>query len=168
MNYRPNYDAAITLQISNDTYYYLAFEEEPLDDDCIDEANEVSAMFPNGFIVDTESAEMLEDGIVQATFIPYVKDTQSWDLCYQEPRPEHVIMIKVLSETEAIVSLQNELTGKVFGEYKAVIKHLTRNKPYLHYPSDMPENRAHGEVPLWTNKLKVLNANVLSILGIKQ
>ena len=42
---------AIELQISNDAFFYLLEEEEPLDEANLEEAQEILAMFPNGFVV---------------------------------------------------------------------------------------------------------------------
>lgn len=56
-------------QLSNDAFYLLLLDEEPLDENNIEEANELAAMFPLGFAFG--EYEFIEDGLVEAEFIPY-------------------------------------------------------------------------------------------------
>ena len=42
----------LELQISNDAFFYLLEEEEPLDEANLEEAQEILAMFPNGFVIE--------------------------------------------------------------------------------------------------------------------
>jgi hypothetical protein len=51
MNYKLDATKAVTLQISNDSFWYLYQEEEMIDEDNMEEAQEVMSMFPNGFII---------------------------------------------------------------------------------------------------------------------
>lgn len=58
-----------TWQLSNDAFYLLYCGEEPLDEDNRDEANEIAAMFPHGFFI--ESYEVVGEDLIEAVFIPY-------------------------------------------------------------------------------------------------
>lgn len=78
--YITNLKEAKTLQLSNDAFMYLLAEELPLDDANMQEALEVAAMFPDGFTI-SDDWSYIEDepGMVEATFIPYSRDTFDYD-----------------------------------------------------------------------------------------
>ena len=50
-NFVLDYSKKQTLQISNDAFCFLYYGEEPLDEDNLEEANEVSEMFSNNFYI---------------------------------------------------------------------------------------------------------------------
>lgn len=77
--YKLDYSKKQVLQLSNDAFFYLKEEEEPLDEDNLDEANEIISMFPKGFHID-EGWKYVEDSdMVEATFIPYIDDDWQFD-----------------------------------------------------------------------------------------
>lgn len=70
---------AIELQISNDAFFYLLEEEEPLDEANLEEAQEILAMFPNGFVVKDGWKPVEDSDLIEAIFIPYVADNTDYD-----------------------------------------------------------------------------------------
>ena len=67
------------MQMSNDAFYYLYYNEEPLDEDNLEEALEILSTFPNGFYID-ESWKAVEDSdLIEATLIPYIEDKVDYD-----------------------------------------------------------------------------------------
>lgn len=50
--FRLDYSKAQAMQISNDAFFFIAKEEEPLDEENLKEAQEVLSIFPNGFYVE--------------------------------------------------------------------------------------------------------------------
>lgn len=70
------------MQISNDAFYYLYYGEEPLDENNIEEAEEVSAIFPNGFEIEDNWKTVEDSDLIEATFIPYIKDSADYDEYY--------------------------------------------------------------------------------------
>ena len=53
-NFVLDYSKKQTLQISNDAFCFLYYGEEPLDEDNLEEANEVSEMFSNNFYIEDD------------------------------------------------------------------------------------------------------------------
>lgn len=72
-----DYSKAQTMQISNDAFFFITEEEEPLDEENLEEANEIIGMFPNGFYVKENWAPVENSDLIEATFIPYVEDSNN-------------------------------------------------------------------------------------------
>ena len=68
------------LQLSNDAFYFLVYGEECLDDDNLEEAKEIQALFPDGFEVDLNWMPVEGSDMIEATFIPYEKEIETYDL----------------------------------------------------------------------------------------
>lgn len=69
-----DYSKKRTLQISNDAFYFLYYGEEPLDEDNLEEANEVSEMFSNNFYIEDNWKTVNESDLIECTFVPYIED----------------------------------------------------------------------------------------------
>lgn len=79
MKFKADKTQAVTMQISNDAFFYLLEEEPPLDEANLQEALDIVNMFPHGFYID-DQWEMVEDSdLIEVTFIPYVPDDISYD-----------------------------------------------------------------------------------------
>ncbi len=77
-----DYNKAQIMQISNDAFFFITKEEEPLDEENLEEAQEVLSMFPNGFYVEKNWKTVEDSDLIEATFIPYVEyeeDKDDWD-----------------------------------------------------------------------------------------
>lgn len=81
--FKLDYSKAQTLQISNDAFYWLLYEEEPLDEDNIEEAKEVADMFPNGFQIEDNWSPLPDEGLIEATFVPYIEEETNYDLVHE-------------------------------------------------------------------------------------
>ena len=117
--FKLDYGKAQTMQISNDAFFYLTEEEEPLDEENLDEAREIIGMFPNGFSVD-ESWKPVEDSdLIEATFIPYVVDEDDYDE-YQNLTNDIQLQIKRLDPAHIKAWLYNSIKGtrELLGEFK--------------------------------------------------
>ena len=77
--FRLDYSKAQTMQISNDAFFFITEEEEPLDEENLEEAQEVLSMFPNGFYVEENWKPVEDSDLIEAIFIPYVEDEDDWD-----------------------------------------------------------------------------------------
>lgn len=73
MSFIADKNNAQVLQLSNDAFYYLYYEEEPLDENNLDEAEEVMAQFPNGFYIEDNWEAIEGTDLIEATFIPFTK-----------------------------------------------------------------------------------------------
>ena len=81
MNYKLDYSKAETMQLSNDAFFYLLQEEEPLDEENLDEAQEIFAMFKHGFYIEDNWKTVENSDLIEATFVPYVEDDADFDEC---------------------------------------------------------------------------------------
>lgn len=68
-----NYGQKRVMQITNDAFFYLLEEEQPLDDINLEEAQEIIAMFPNGFYIEENWKTVENSDLIECSFIPYVK-----------------------------------------------------------------------------------------------
>lgn len=76
--FEPDYSNSRDFILSNDAFFYLYAEEDPLDDDNLEEALEVAECFPNGFII-KEGWRYIDDDMIEATFIPLVQKEVDFD-----------------------------------------------------------------------------------------
>lgn len=72
--FKLDYSKASLMQISNDAYHYLRFEEDPIDEDNLDEAYEILAMFPNGFIISDNINIIKGTDLIECEIVPYIQD----------------------------------------------------------------------------------------------
>lgn len=79
MNFKLDYGKAQTLQVTNDAFFFLLEEEEPLDEENLDEAREILAMFPHGFHIEENWKAVENSDLIEVTFVPYVEDDMDFD-----------------------------------------------------------------------------------------
>lgn len=117
--FRLDYSKAQTMQISNDAFFFITEEEEPLDEENLEEAQEVLSMFPNGFYVEENWKPVEDSDIIEATFIPYVEDEDDWDE-YQDLTKYIQMQIKWLDANHIRVWWFNNQTGtrELRGDFK--------------------------------------------------
>lgn len=82
MNFRADYSKKQVMQISNDAFYYLYYGEEPLDDENMEEAREITDMFSDGFVIEDDWENVDGTDLIECTFVPYVKDDVDFDEYY--------------------------------------------------------------------------------------
>ena len=99
--YKLDYSKAATLQISNDAFFYIYLGEDPLDDSNLEEADEVLGMFPNGFEIDDSWKTVENSDLIEATFIPYIKDASEYDM-YYEMAKGYFWQIKFVHDNRAV------------------------------------------------------------------
>lgn len=78
-NFILDYSKKQTLQISNDAFYFLYYGEEPLDENNLEEANDVSEMFSNNFYIEDDWKAVDDSDLIECTFIPYIEDQADYD-----------------------------------------------------------------------------------------
>ena len=117
--FRLDYSKAQTMQISNDAFFFITEEEEPLDEENLEEAQEVLNMFPNGFYVEENWKIVENSDLIEATFIPYVEDEDDWDEC-QELTKYVQAQIKWLDKNHIRMWWYNRQKGtrELQGEFK--------------------------------------------------
>lgn len=136
------------LIISNDTFFYLKYEEEPLD--CLDEAeiNSILNMFPNGYVISDDYIS--EDrGMIKATFIPYVKLDKQFEY-YIKFFNDWIFQLYFISDDEAFGRFYNEKSGKVFKEGKWPI-FIFDNKQWIVLTEDKSNIKNCTMLPLFKN-----------------
>ena len=77
--FRLDYSQKREMQISNDAFFYLLEEEEPLDEENLEEAQEILEMFPHGFYIEDSWKAVEDSDLIECTFVPYVEDDMDFD-----------------------------------------------------------------------------------------
>lgn len=118
----------ISLQMSCDAFYWLYCGDEPLDPDNLEEAEEIAAMFPHGFLIDDNYEFVVDDpGLIEAIFIPYRPDTFQAD-AYDKLTTEARLEIKYLSGDKLIYRLYNTKYGEYSGIWSRAEVPIETNK----------------------------------------
>lgn len=153
MQYKLDNTKARQLQMSNDAFHYLMYGEEPLDDDNLDEANEIAAMFPFGYSIgDWEYVEG-ENDLIEATIIPYVKDDVRYDGWMDFIAKNWIFKYRTIDATTVHVCIENEVTGEVHLDCDCNMVQLN-NKPWVVFNSNGDASVLSNwscccRVPLW-------------------
>lgn len=79
-----DFERAVTLQLSNDIFYYLKFGEDPLYTDDLSEADRIREQFPEGFEILDEWDAIEGTDLIEAIFVPYSNEQpqgqlEGWD-----------------------------------------------------------------------------------------
>lgn len=164
MNYKLDAQNAVTLQICNDTFWYLYQEEEMIDEDNMEEAQEVMSMFPNGFII-KDNFKVVDDepDLIECTFVPYVQDIDIvWD-------GEHVIhnskgirsdvfLFKIINHNRCYIRWMDERDGRIFreGEYDVV---YFGGNPWCQIPQKDQNRKQCSLIPMWGKQAKYFTKN---------
>lgn len=109
--FRLDYSKATTLQLSSDAFWWLFAGEEPLDEANLEEADDVTKMFPDGFEIKEGWEEVSGEGLIEATFIPYTQETESYDL-KQELSKCSELLLKWLPDGKAQVIWRQTMTDE--------------------------------------------------------
>lgn len=146
MQYKLDNSKLKVMQVSNDACYYLLYGDEPLDDENLDEAKEIEAMFPNGYVV--SSWEPLDDepGMVEIAIIPYVKDDTKYDKQKNYIAKDWVIRFKYIGSDRVHVNIYNEATGEEHMDFDCKVV-LQNGKRWIVFNSE--GDASH--LSKWTN-----------------
>lgn len=78
-SFTADYSKKRVIQMSNDAFCYLLYGEEPLDENNLEEAEEIQAMFPYSFDIEDDWKAVENSDLIEATLIPYVEDRIDYD-----------------------------------------------------------------------------------------
>lgn len=117
--FRLDYSQQQTMQISNDAFFYLLEEEEPLDEENLEEAYEILALFPHGFNIEENWKAVEDSDLIECTFVPYIEDDMDFDE-YEELTKYLQQQIKWLDANTIRVWRYNLQTGarELRGDFK--------------------------------------------------
>ena len=117
--FRLDYSQQQTMQISNDAFFYLLEEEEPLDEENLEEAYEILALFPHGFNIEENWKAVEDSDLIECTFVPYVEDNMDFNE-YEEFTKYLQQQIKWLDANTIRVWWYNLQTGarELHGDFK--------------------------------------------------
>lgn len=150
MNRILNESEAIQLTLSNDAFFYIYKNEEPLDDDNIAEAKNILAKFPNGFVISNWS--YMGSSYINATFVPYINDYVEYDGQMPFICKDWVLRYKYLSKEIAHINIYNTVTGKVNIDCDCKIVYI-KNKPWVMFTKNGDASDFGAKpccrIPLW-------------------
>lgn len=144
--YKLDYSKAQTLQLTNDAFFYLRDEEEPLDEDNLEEAQEIMQMFPCGFIIKDDWSTVDDSDLIEATFIPYVEEDWQMD-GYIDMFNNWQIQIKYLNASQIKIRYYSPVK-EPWGEQICDINYNDQGRPYF-------RTELGSMIPLWKRFIKV-------------
>ena len=138
--YKLDYSKTKIIQLSNDAFYYLREEDEPLDEANMEEAEEIIGLFPNGFIIEDDWSFIEGTDLIEAKFVPYVPEVV-------KPRP--VSTIVCVSEDQDDYDMYFELAQGVILQ----LKYLSRDAIRVWWRDYNRNTREHyGDFKILVNK----------------
>lgn len=75
---KPDFSKAQEFILSNDAFFFLYKDEEPLDDINFAEALEIAEQFPTGYQIQ-EGWSYIDTDLVEATFVPLIEEQDDFD-----------------------------------------------------------------------------------------
>ena len=163
MAYKLDSKNAKTLQISNDSFWYLYQEEEMIDEDNMNEAEEILKMFPNGFIIKDNYCVVTDDtSLIECTFIPYVQDIDiEWDgefvFLTSNKQRTFVVLFKINNKDSCYIRWYDERDGRILKEGNFSVVYFNNN-PWCEIPSNNKYVRS-SLIPLVGNRVKYFTKN---------
>lgn len=159
MAYKLDAKKAQTMQISNDSFWYLYQEDEMIDDDNMEEAEEIMQMFPYGFII-KDDFKVVDDepDLIECTFIPYVEDIDiKWDgehVAYNSKGiRSDVFLFKKISHERCYIRWMDERDGRIFREGEFDVVYFKGN-PWCSIPSKNQNSKQGSLIPMWGKNAK--------------
>ena len=157
MAYKLDSNKAEVRLLSNDAFFWLKDEEDPIDEDNLEEAYEILNMFTNGFVI-AENWKYVDDDTVEATFIPYVEDVANinWDgesrcVLTNGETDRFVFLFKKTNNSEAYVRWFNELNGRMIYEGPCKVE--------KYFGNDWAITPKGSQIPLFGKGVKLFNKN---------
>lgn len=143
--------------LSNDAFFWLKDEDDPIDEDNLEEAEEILALFPNGFVIQ-DKWTYVDNDTIEATFIPYVEDKNSvqWDgefrLILKDGKPDMWgFAFKIIDSNACYARWADDITGKCIFEGECEVKWFFNN-PFAVLPKG-------SQIPLWGKHTKYFTSN---------
>ena len=142
--------------LTNDAFFWLKDEEDPIDEENLEEAHEILSMFPNGFVIQ-DNWKYVDDDTIEATFIPYVEDINVvWDGEARSPVAKGYIdqwpfMFKIINQYKCYARWYNENNGRVLLDCECEVVYIYNN-PWAITPKG-------SQIPLWGKNVKYFTKN---------
>ena len=148
--YKLDYNKKITIQLSNDAFFYLKDGEELIDDANADEVAEIIAMFEfeNGYYIEDSWQYVNDSDLIEATFVPYVEEQWDFDE-YIDLFNGWQLQIKWLN-TELVRARLYNPTKEPLNEQEYAVAFMN-GRPYI--------NMGKSIFPLWKNTKKQSRTN---------
>ena len=164
MNYKLDLEKAVTLQISNDAFWFLYQDEEMIDEDNMEEAEEVLSMFANGFVI-KDDYKIVDDepDLIECTFIPYVEDKDmNWDGEYtafnSKSIRSDVVLFKIINHNKCYIRWTDERNGKIHREGEYDVTYYDGN-PWCVIPPENTNRKQCSLIPMWGKRIKYFTNN---------
>ena len=141
--YKLDKSKSVELDISNDAFYLFTEDDEPIDESCYDEINNLYAKYES---FEIEKIKDLNNGLIKVLLTPYIETDQSWDY-FISTFNNWILNIKILSDTEALIQSEQVSTGKIGHCVKGQIVEIN-NKKWIKYKNTETQ-RVYNQFPLF-------------------
>lgn len=138
--------------LSNDAFFWLKDDEDPIDENAVDEALSILAEYQYGYIIKNDW-KFIDNGLIEATFVPYIDTLYCWDGEFRfntngSTHSPFVFKFKILNDYECEAKWINELNGDIIFEGCCKIEYIDKH-PWAITPKG-------SKIPLWKNIKKLI------------
>lgn len=148
-NFIADKDNAQVLQLSNDAFYYLYYEEEPLDENNLEEAKELMAQFPDGFYIEDNWETIEGTDLIEATFVPFTRRISADYDAYLDITKYVQIQIKWIEKDKRLKAwFVNSLTEKTTQLGECVV-YIDEYKHLCFHTGNQAEEFTAGKMSLF-------------------
>lgn len=106
------------MRVLNDTFYYLYYDEEPLDDTSLEEIEKIKNKFPYGFYIEDNWKAIENTNQIEIVITPYIQEAIDYDEYYEVTNSKQ-LQIKWLDDSNIRAWLFNIETAerKLYGDF---------------------------------------------------
>ena len=106
------------MKVLNDTFYYLYYDEEPLDDTSLEEIEKIKSKFPYGFYIEDNWKAIENTNQIEIVITPYIQEAIDYDEYYEVTNSKQ-LQIKWLDDSNIRAWLFNLETAerKLYGDF---------------------------------------------------
>lgn len=162
---KPDFSKVQEFILSNDAFFFLYQDEEPLDDINLAEALEIAEQFPTGYQI-LEGWSYVDTDLVEATFVPLIEEQDDFDGAFWASKTcQWQIKITQNGTHAKLWSYQSKLNKRRYqGEFELRISTLAKDKgkinPICFATGDY---RAGKGCLIWLKDFKEVRPNSLRV-----
>lgn len=158
---KPDFSKAQEFILSNDAFFFLYKDEEPLDDINLAEALEIAEQFPTGYQI-KEDWSYIDDDLIEATFIPLIEERAEYDGAFWISSLCQWQIKLTKNNTHVMFWIYSRNTGERIykGEFELRVSTLAKANPICFATGDFRKGRG---CLVWLKNFKEARPNSLRV-----